>query len=855
MGQEGLKIFISYSHLDEKYIDEFNKHLAPLKNNGFIESWHDRKINAGQNFENTIDNNLENADIVCLFISANFLNSIACIKEKEKALELKIERNIPVIPIILSSCGWLDDNDLSLLLALPVDGKPISKFTNQDDAFNNVYNGIKSVVEKEIQLRLIKIKESFLDFLNDSELLSKAHSHKDKVLLNEIFIYPYLEKFDDIGEFENKLNSKIVFEDIVAYSKILIAGDDQSGKTSLCKKAFLDFFNRKIIPVYIKCKSSEYNENFNSRLSKAFNEQYENIELQEIDKSRIIPILDDFHFLNNKEKIIEELSIYPNQIIIVDDIFRMNFKNENIVNSFNHFKIKELSPILRNELIKKWIEIDKKNAIKDNGYYKNLDQKTELVETSIGKILGMGIMPSYPFFLLTVLSTYDTLNIPIEQEITSQGYCYQALIYIYLTKQGVKNDEIDTYMNFLIEFAYYLFANKKNELSIVEFEKFMEQYLENYNLHIDKDTILLNLQNCKIINLDSCNNYSFLYSYLYYFFVAKYLADHCDTEKIKIDEIINNLQKNENAYISIFISHHTKNNYILDEIMLNAFTLFDDFIPTSLTKNELKFFDDEIDIIIKEALPYLGNSPEQEREKRLKIQEEREDQTEKNDDSNNTDDTSKLAQELRRGIRTVEVMGQIIKNRAGSLEKDRIKTIFEEAMKVYLRILSQFFDLIKNNENQEIVVEYISNKLSKIISESDRDSNKDENTKLAKKIFWNLNFSVLYFFIDRIIRSLGSDKLINVVEEVCDSIDTPSSFLVKQGIFMWYNKNLQIDNISNKFENKNYSEVSKKIMRFIIVNYASMHQINYKEKQKIESKLGIPSRRLLVQNFKKKNEK
>jgi hypothetical protein len=74
-----LKLFISYSHQDNlaenPYIEQFKRHIAPLKDNDVIEEWYDRKILAGEDYQNKIDNNLEEADIICLFISANFLSS------------------------------------------------------------------------------------------------------------------------------------------------------------------------------------------------------------------------------------------------------------------------------------------------------------------------------------------------------------------------------------------------------------------------------------------------------------------------------------------------------------------------------------------------------------------------------------------------------------------------------------------------------------------------------------------------------------------------------------------------------------------------------------------------------------
>lgn len=139
-----LKLFICYSHQDEApFIEQFKKHITPLKDNGLVGEWYDRKILPGEDYQHQIDNNLEDADIICLFISANCLSSDSCKKEKKKALELRKKKGISVIPIILSPCGWLDDKDISKLLALPTNGKPVTSFQNMDEAWYDFYNGLK----------------------------------------------------------------------------------------------------------------------------------------------------------------------------------------------------------------------------------------------------------------------------------------------------------------------------------------------------------------------------------------------------------------------------------------------------------------------------------------------------------------------------------------------------------------------------------------------------------------------------------------------------------------------------------------------------------------------------------------
>lgn len=64
---------------------------------------------------------------------------------------------------------------------------------------------------------------------------------------------------------------------------------------------------------------------------------------------------------------------------------------------------------------------------------------------------------------------------------------------------------------------------------------------------------------------------------------------------------------------------------------------------------------------------------------------------------------------------------------------------------------------------------------------------------------------------------------------------------------MWYTKNLQTDNISKKFKEKDFPEIAKRIMRFQIVNHCATQKIKYAEKSKIQSKLGIPRNKLSMQ--------
>jgi hypothetical protein len=141
-----IKVFFSYSHNDEADRNELEKHLAILKRENLIETWHDRRILAGADFGNEIDRNLVESNLVLLLVSPDFLASDYCwSKEMQKALKMKSEGATKVIPIILEHCDW-KSTPLKDLLACPQDGKPVSDYPNPNKAFNEITIEIRRVI-------------------------------------------------------------------------------------------------------------------------------------------------------------------------------------------------------------------------------------------------------------------------------------------------------------------------------------------------------------------------------------------------------------------------------------------------------------------------------------------------------------------------------------------------------------------------------------------------------------------------------------------------------------------------------------------------------------------------------------
>jgi hypothetical protein len=140
-------IFISYAHEDEELKKELDKHLKVLRRSSKIQSWNDRELIAGQEWDQTIMSELQKANIILLLISVDF-NASDFIWDKELASAMKRheEGSAHVVPIILRKCEW-SDLPYAKLQALPRNAKPVTEYANRDEAFTEISVGIEKLVD------------------------------------------------------------------------------------------------------------------------------------------------------------------------------------------------------------------------------------------------------------------------------------------------------------------------------------------------------------------------------------------------------------------------------------------------------------------------------------------------------------------------------------------------------------------------------------------------------------------------------------------------------------------------------------------------------------------------------------
>ncbi len=143
-----LNVVYCYARNDQDLCKKLDRHLASLKHDYDLKTWFDCEILPGENWEEAIKTQLDQADLILLLISADFVASDYCYnKEMPRALERHDRKEAKVIPILLRPVRW-SKKPFEGLQMLPNNGQPVTQWSDSDVAFLDIAQGIERVVKE-----------------------------------------------------------------------------------------------------------------------------------------------------------------------------------------------------------------------------------------------------------------------------------------------------------------------------------------------------------------------------------------------------------------------------------------------------------------------------------------------------------------------------------------------------------------------------------------------------------------------------------------------------------------------------------------------------------------------------------
>lgn len=343
------------------------------------------------------------------------------------------------------------------------------------------------------------ISQSMERYLDDMGT-TFTHPNVDTISFDDLFVAPQLRK---IRAKSANINSIALTDAVdVEGTKWLISGSSTSGKSCLAKYMFKRYFyEHNMIPVLLD--GMDFNNNMRTDhlvvvIQNKIAEQYESVpcafSANKDDNNQFVIIIDDFQkstkgnprywsvFIKNLKTIVHHIVAFADSQIGITDISQ----NPPFA-TFDRYEIMSFGTKLRAELVTRWYKLGV--DISDSEDHNNLLHKCDEAADMVKKILGRNYIPSYPFYVLGMLQTFEAFS-PNTNNYSLYGFYYENLINDSLNKVLSDKKNFSFFYGFLTEYCYYIFdtmhANRSTDLGTLRI--FYDGYCERHAIDTNKIT-------------------------------------------------------------------------------------------------------------------------------------------------------------------------------------------------------------------------------------------------------------------------------------------------------------------------------------------------------------------------------
>lgn len=560
-----------------------------------------------------------------------------------------------------------------------------------------------------------------------------THSAKENLCLDDVFVWPDLRDWErrEIGK-QRTLSASTLPNSLSEGEQIIVYGDDKSGKSVLLYKIYQELISKGLAPVYVNAGDINVRSltEAQRQLDSAISSQYvKPAAVQALSKQKRVLLIDDVDRLKSGASSIAQLLEYGSKHFSgVCVTASSSFEVTNLVSKdaaaalvpFVSFDLLRFGLKLRHQLIKKWCSISGAETKQE------LDKKVDDVETIVNAVIGRQLVPEYPIYLLILLQSSEQHR---HGEIQNSGlsYYYQFLITKSLGEVGVKPSELDEHFNYLSLLAWSFQQGQCKEMELTELHAVNIEYCSRF-FTVDLLHRLGLLERARIL----CRRgdfYSFAYPYVYYFFVGRYLARNLDRPDIKlwVEDSCRKLYLRERAHAIMFLTHHAENSWVIGKICDVLRQCFSDKKPIELN-GDTAFLNE----LVERSAQLTIDPPDVDKNQHdvRDISDQIEDQERSANEEEVYDDLSFTAK-WNLLHKTAEILGLILKNYYGSLERTQKQEMIKEVFDAPLRAMRLWLEEVASDMDgfvREISVEPAA---GRAVTVSDEVAER----QLKKKIF------------------------------------------------------------------------------------------------------------------------
>jgi hypothetical protein len=631
---------------------------------------------------------------------------------------------------------------------------------------------------------LFKLNQQTVELLTNPGA-AFTHRRKRNLRLDDFYVYPDLmlwsvQNLVTDNKKRKVINSREVLEHFRLTPAILITGSDGSGKSALLKKLFIDL-NDDYEPILM------YGQDFSGRISEdrfkrlvldTVARQYDSQSAErfmQLDPSRKLLLLDDFHQCNlnrgNEKKIIEwAKNMFGHVFVAASDLYRMRSltTKRDEADTFGDFEtceIKEFGHRLRGQLISKWLILGRDTA----SDLQSLDYETRATEKVITTLLGKNVVPSVPFNIISFLQSIESAE-PHAVLDGSYGSLYELLIKASLHLSGEAGmDDAEIKLTYTSLIAYALFTKERTTINEVELKQVHEEFGKTFDYSPGFPSVLNELRVARVLELID-GYYSFKYKHVYFYFVAKYFERSLKRQnqrnaelRSKLVFMADRLHNEEMANILLFYIYLTQDWQLTQYLLAKARSIYSDKDICDL-KDHVSF----VNKIYNEPPKMLleDSDVEKHREQyREALDEADEDADGISLDAKVTysDDLADI-HKINIAFKTLQVLGQVLRSSAATMEGDVKREITETCYMLGMRTLRAMLGIAETNlEGFRL---FFSHLIKSHVALSNANlSQRELLQRTDEAVIW-LTFGCAYGTIKRISYSVGHPHLGETYERI-----------------------------------------------------------------------------------------
>ncbi len=606
------------------------------------------------------------------------------------------------------------------------------------------------------------------EFEKTLEEVTTPFLHPRKELrLSDIYVPPPVVNVipeSDGQTTEQHIPAEGVIDFVLSSQVIRICAPTGYGKSALARALCRDALDlRGVVAVFLTADAVNGSDvdRVTRSVEKQFSKQYSPDILEnyrQLDHSSKILIFDEWERLrfndNGRRQLLNSLAALATHVVILDDSSPFQHRLTDLTTSpgaqiTSICEIRQFGYQLRGSLIEKWHRLGRAFDVGEEV----LTHEISVSEHLLNGLIGRGITPSTPLFILSALQMQREA-MRAGSDYGSYGHIYQALITSRLAQRS--ETPVPLKINFLAALAFIMFEEQSDSLSATQIRQAADNYRQEYGYDFDANALLTEIAGGGLILFDG-ETLRFEYRYVYYYSVAYAFRGRVADENVRngvrahLTRLAAEAYFEDNANILIFYLYLSKDRVLIEEVLANSQRIFATISPCDLDSN-LAFINELFGT--KQAV--IENPSEDLSQNRSEIRSAQDEAASRNDASQRTAEIENSSvSEVNFAMRSLEIMGQVLKNFPTDLRRDLKASLIKESYALALRTIGSFLHSLQLNRKP--IREALSLNLARESAFASRSLEKQEAA--VKAVVFLFAEIGIYGILKKLSTALGTEEL------------------------------------------------------------------------------------------------